>query len=66
MKTSTAGVSVRMPRSVTSDGTRPFGLIARYSGLFCWLLLKSIRSVVYGAPASCSAICEASAQLPGE
>ncbi len=48
MKASIAGVSVRMPRSVTSDGTRPFGLIARYSGLFCWLALKSSRSAAVG------------------
>ena len=46
MKASIAGVSVRMPRSVTSAGTRPFGLIVRYSGLFCWLFLKSSRSAV--------------------
>ena len=46
MKASIAGVSVKMPRSVTSAGTRPFGLMARYSGLFCWLLLKSSRSAV--------------------
>jgi hypothetical protein len=46
MKASIAGVSVRMPRSVTSDGTRPFGLIPRYSWLFCWLVLKSTFSVV--------------------
>ena len=59
-----AGVSVRMPLSVTSDGTRPLGLMARYSGERCSLVAKLILTVEYSAPASSSAIWEASAQVP--
>jgi hypothetical protein len=60
-----AGVSVRTPRSVTSAGTRPFGLSARYSAARCPLRAKSTRTVSYAAPACSSAGCDASAQVYG-
>ena len=39
-----AGVSVSVPCSVTSAGTRPLGFTARYSGVRCCWLAKSTRT----------------------
>src|SRR5881275_460321 len=55
------GVSVNVPLSVTSAGTRPFGFTARYSGLRWACEPKSSRTASYGAPASSSAMWVASA-----
>jgi len=60
-----SGVSVSVPLSVTSAGTRPFGFIARYSELLWACEPKSTGTASYGAPASSSAMCVASAQVPG-
>ncbi|MNC87565.1 hypothetical protein D3C83_32980 [compost metagenome] len=63
MNASMAGVSVSTPASVTNAGTRAFGLIARYSGLRWSLARKSSRTAEYSAPASSSAMCDASEQV---
>jgi len=52
-----------MPLPVTMAGTRPFGLMARYSGPRCSSAAKLILTVEYSAPASSKAMCDASEQV---
>jgi hypothetical protein len=52
--------------STTHVGTRPRGLMARYSGLRCWPAAVSIFWVSYARPVSSRVMWEASEQAPGE
>jgi len=53
------------PSSITSAGTRPRGLILRYSGVRCSLLANDKACDSNLAPLSSMPICEAVEQAPG-
>ena len=51
--------------STTKVGTRPFGLIRRYSWSLCWPAARSTRLSSCGTPSSISIQCTARLAAPG-
>jgi hypothetical protein len=60
-----AATSVNGRPSITSVGTLPSGLSARYSGVRFSFLVNEMRRLSNGIPISCSAMCVAIELAPG-